>query len=235
MGKKSATRKKTPARSKRSTLSPTIVNNVLDHMFEFFYNIIDGFGSKDQNERIFLEEQGYDSEKYFNLLDKKQRINQDVYALLHEVIIDLNSLHEDRKTFFIIRSKYIVDQLAEIKKNSEIYAINEIKQHSKTIYKINRLKYGFFKARRYTKKYFSDIDLEAKLKELTERNIKRSNYDIIEEMIGELRNEYSIERYLFQRCVDRLYKKYGKSYPLEFLKYDKKNEPILITGKQKLI
>jgi hypothetical protein len=229
------TRKKTPARIKKSTLNPTIINKVLDSITDVVYKIIDSFDAKNKNESVFLEAQGYNSEKYFNLLDKKRMINQDVSVILHEVMTDLNTLHEDRKNFFISKSKYFVNQLAEIKKNSEIYAINEIKQRSKTIYNINRVKYGIFKARRYTKKYFSDIDLEVKLDELTAANIKKSNYDIIEQMIEELRSEYNMELYFFRCCINRLYKKYQKLYPLEFLNYNKKSEYTLISEKPESI
>jgi hypothetical protein len=197
----------------------------MDKIVDAFYKFIDSFDNKD--ELIYLKEQGYNTEKYFSLIDKRRKLEQDAPFLLHEVISDINTLHEERKDFYIKKSKYFANQLAEIKKNSSTYALNEIKRNYKEIFTINKIKYGFFKARKYTKKHFSAIDLEAMFKDLVNSNVEKSNYDIIEKMIKELRREYEIEDYFFQCCLNKLNRKYGNLYPNEFINY-KKNQVILL-------
>jgi hypothetical protein len=219
MGRQETTKRKphTP-RIRRTTLSPSIVNHIIDKIVDAFYKIT----NNNSSEAAFLKEHGYNPEKYFDLTDKRRKIDQDIPILLHEVITDINTLHESRKDFYISKSKYFVDQLAEIRKNSSLYAINEIKRNYKDIFTINKLKHGIFKAKKYTKQHFSKVNLNEKFDEMVNDNIEKSNYNIIEQMIEELRKEYALEVYFFQCCLNKLYKKYHTVYPREFAEYDKK-------------
>jgi hypothetical protein len=208
---------KSNLRARRTTLSPSVINKLIDTVGDLVYKVFDRFNALTKDEVVFLEKQGFNTQKYFDLMDKRKKLNASTPILLHEVITEIVTLHEERNDFYISRSKYIINQMSEIKKNSELYAINEIKRKRKSIYDMNKIKYGFFKARKETFKYFKDINLEEKFNELMDEKMKNSNYyDMIKDMRLNISNEYKIENLLFQCCLDKLHKEYKKLYPSEF-------------------
>jgi hypothetical protein len=197
---------------------PVDPNNLINRISSFINKIFDRL-SKDKGLTDYLAAKGMvDSKRYKRLMEKRLVIRTEDEAILLDVITDIMNIRVNRRNIYIQTIKNNQQILKQIRINADKNASDEIKRKNKSIFRNNWIKYGFLKAFKYTKEYFTNIDLDKIHGELANYYLEHSNYRLMEKMIEDLNYEYSMEENIFILCVSRLYKKYSKHTPHVFNK-----------------
>jgi hypothetical protein len=197
---------------------PVDPNKLINRISSFINKIFDRI-SKDKGLTDYLAAKGMaDSKRYKKLMEKKLIIRTEDEAILLDVVTDIMNIRANRRNSYIQTIKDNQQKLKQIRITADKNASDEIEQKNKSIFKNNRIKYGFFKAFKYTKEYFANIDLDKIHEELANYYLEHSNCHLMEKMIEDLKYEYLIEEDIFIMCIGRLYKKYLKHTPRIFNK-----------------
>jgi hypothetical protein len=205
-------RQKTGSRSSDRNMVMIVIKSIGD----FFGEIVDKF-TANKNLSEFLKSKGMgDSKRFEKLMSKMILIRSENEMILYDVVKDILDTRVNRRSYYIYTIKRHNESLNKIRIDANKHAANEIKQKNKSVFKNNVIKYGFFKAFKYTKKYFSDVNLDKMHEELANYYLKNSNIELMEHMIESLKFEYHIEEKIFIECLTKLYKKYVKKIPEVF-------------------
>jgi hypothetical protein len=201
-------------------MNPNIFASFANSATNIFGKIFDKF-TTDRNLVKFLESKGLvDSKRFETLINKMIGIRSQNEMILYDVLIDIMESRANRRNYYIATIKNHNESLGKIRINASKYATNEIKQKNKDVLHLNIIKHGFFRAFKYTKEYFSDINLDKMHEELANYYLANSNVELMEKMIENLKYEYLIEEKIFIKCLVKLYKRYVKNYPDPFVRND---------------
>ncbi len=144
------------------------------------------------------------SANFSQLMRKRRNFNENDVFQLSLLVEHIMKARTKRRDDYIKEIIKIQKKIFDVRKNSEVYALKEIKRKSKILTKTKIMQFGLFKGLRLSAIERQSINWQEKYQLTVQDYEKQSNIGLLESMVQEIKDTYEVEQQVFIRCLEKL-------------------------------